>query len=46
MAAAGIAGSHAMPRGLRHSFGMNGLLVPQQLVQRWRACLAAHHLDL
>jgi site-specific recombinase XerD len=37
MAAAGIAGSHAMPRGLRHSFGVNAFQsnVPPHLVHRW-----------
>jgi integrase/recombinase XerD len=37
MAAAGITGSPAMPRGLRHGFGVNAFQsgVPPHLVQRW-----------
>jgi integrase/recombinase XerD len=37
MAAAGISGAPAMPRGLRHSFGVNAFQsnVPPRLVQRW-----------
>jgi integrase len=37
MAAAGIAGTPAMPKGLRHGFGVNAFQsnVPQHLVQRW-----------
>ncbi len=37
MAAAGIAGLHAMPKGLRHGFGVNAFQanVPPHLVQRW-----------
>jgi integrase/recombinase XerD len=37
MAAAGISGPPAMPRGLRHSFGVNAFQsnVPPHLVQRW-----------
>jgi integrase len=37
MAAAGIAGSCAMPKGLRHAFGVNAFQsnVPPHLVQRW-----------
>jgi integrase len=37
MAAAGISGAPAMPRGLRHSFGVNAFQsnVPPHLVQRW-----------
>jgi site-specific recombinase XerD len=37
MAAAGIAGASAMPKGLRHSFGVNAFQsnVPPHLVQRW-----------
>jgi hypothetical protein len=35
--AAGISGAPAMPRGLRHSFGVNAFQsnVPPHLVQRW-----------
>lgn len=37
MQAAGIAGIHATPRGLRHSFAVNAIMhdVPLHLVQRW-----------
>jgi integrase/recombinase XerD len=37
MAAAGIAGLAAMPKGLRHGFGVNAFQarVPPHLVQRW-----------
>jgi integrase/recombinase XerD len=37
MAAAGIAGAPAMPKGLRHGFGVNAFQsnVPPHLVQRW-----------
>jgi integrase len=37
MAAAGISGTPAMPKGLRHGFGVNAFqsLVPPHLVQRW-----------
>lgn len=37
MAAAGISGMPAMPKGLRHGFGVNAFqsLVPPHLVQRW-----------
>lgn len=37
MAAAGITGPPAMPRGLRHGFGVNAFQagVPPHLVQRW-----------
>jgi integrase/recombinase XerD len=37
MAAAGITGRPAMPRGLRHGFGVNAFQsdVPPHLVQRW-----------
>jgi integrase/recombinase XerD len=37
MAAANISGTSAMPRGLRHSFGVNAFQsnVPPHLVQRW-----------
>jgi integrase/recombinase XerD len=37
MAAAGIAGTPAMPKGLRHCFGVNAFQanVPPHLVQRW-----------
>lgn len=37
MAAAGITGMPAMPRGLRHGFGVNAFQsgVPPHLVQRW-----------
>jgi integrase/recombinase XerD len=37
MSAANISGTHAMPKGLRHSFGVNAFqsLVPPHLVQRW-----------
>ena len=37
MAAAGISGTPAMPRGLRHAFGVNAFQsnVPPHLVQRW-----------
>jgi integrase len=37
MAAAGVSGAPAMPRGLRHSFGVNAFQsnVPPNLVQRW-----------
>jgi integrase/recombinase XerD len=37
MAAAGITGTPAMPRGLRHGFGVNAFeaSVPPHLVQRW-----------
>jgi integrase/recombinase XerD len=37
MAAAGISGTPATPRGLRHSFGVNAFQsnVPPHLVQRW-----------
>ena len=37
MAAAGIAGTPAMPKGLRHGFGVNAFQsnVPPHLVQRW-----------
>jgi integrase/recombinase XerD len=37
MVAAGISGTPAMPRGLRHSFGVNAFQsnVPPHLVQRW-----------
>ncbi len=37
MAAAGIAGTPAMPKGLRHGFGVNAFQsnVPSHLVQRW-----------
>jgi integrase len=37
MMAAGIDGSHAMPKGLRHGFGVNAFetSVPPHLVQRW-----------
>jgi integrase len=37
MAVAGISGTPAMPKGLRHGFGVNAFqsLVPPHLVQRW-----------
>jgi integrase/recombinase XerD len=37
MAAAGVSGSPAMPKGLRHGFGVNAFQsnVPPHLVQRW-----------
>jgi len=37
MAAAGISGTPAMPKGLRHGFGVNAFQsnVPPHLVQRW-----------
>ena len=37
MAAAGIEGPNAMPKGLRHGFGVNAFetSVPPHLVQRW-----------
>jgi integrase/recombinase XerD len=37
MAAAGITGTHAMPKGLRHGFGVKAFQsnVPPHLVQRW-----------
>jgi integrase len=37
MMTAGIDGSHAMPKGLRHGFGVNAFetSVPPHLVQRW-----------
>ena len=37
MAAARITGTHAMPKGLRHGFGVNAFQsnVPPHLVQRW-----------
>jgi integrase len=37
MAAAHVSGLHAMPKGLRHSFGVNAFQanVPPHLVQRW-----------
>jgi integrase/recombinase XerD len=37
MAAAGISGASAMPKGLRHGFGVNAFQsnVPPHLVQRW-----------
>lgn len=37
MATAGISGMHAMPKGLRHGFGVNAFQsnVPPHLVQRW-----------
>jgi integrase/recombinase XerD len=37
MMRAGIDGSHAMPKGLRHGFGVNAFerSVPPHLVQRW-----------
>ena len=37
MAAAGIAGTPAMPKGLRHGFGVNASSprFPPHLVQRW-----------
>jgi integrase/recombinase XerD len=37
MSAAGIAGAAAMPKGLRHGFGVNAALsnVPVHLLQRW-----------
>jgi integrase/recombinase XerD len=37
MAAANISGTSAMPKGLRHGFGVNAFqsLVPPHLVQRW-----------
>jgi integrase/recombinase XerD len=37
MAAAMISGTPAMPKGLRHSFGVNAFQsnVPPHLVQRW-----------
>jgi integrase/recombinase XerD len=37
MAAAGIAGLAAMPKGLRHGFGVNAFQasVPPHLVQKW-----------
>jgi site-specific recombinase XerD len=37
IATAGISGAPAMPRGLRHSFGVNAFQsnVPPHLVQRW-----------
>jgi integrase/recombinase XerD len=37
MAVAGINGTHAMPKGLRHGFGVNAFetSVPPHLVQRW-----------
>lgn len=37
MAAAGLSGSHAMPKGLRHCFGVTAIQsqVPLNLVQRW-----------
>lgn len=37
MDAAGVTGAHAMPKGLRHSFGVTAIQsqVPLNLVQRW-----------
>ena len=37
MAAAGITGAHAMPRGLRHTFGVHAIQcgIPLNLIQRW-----------
>jgi site-specific recombinase XerD len=37
MAKAGISGAPAMPKGLRHGFGVNAFQsnVPPHLVQRW-----------
>ncbi|WP_084253680.1 tyrosine-type recombinase/integrase [Sphingomonas pituitosa] len=37
MEAAGLSGSHAMPKGLRHCFGVTAIQsqVPLNLVQRW-----------
>jgi integrase/recombinase XerD len=37
MSAAGISGARAMPKGLRHAFGVNAFQsnVPPHLVQRW-----------
>ena len=37
MAAAGITGTQAMPKGLRHGFGVSAFQtnVPPHLVQRW-----------
>jgi site-specific recombinase XerD len=37
MAAANVSGTPAMPKGLRHAFGVNALqsLVPPHLVRRW-----------
>jgi integrase/recombinase XerD len=37
MAAAGVTGTPAMPKGLRHGFGVGAIQskVPQHLVQRW-----------
>jgi integrase/recombinase XerD len=37
MAAANISGTSAMPKGLRHGFGVNAFQsnVPPHLVQRW-----------
>jgi integrase/recombinase XerD len=37
MAVAGVNGTHAMPKGLRHGFGVNAFQsnVPPHLVQRW-----------
>ena len=37
MAAAGVAGPHATPKGLRHGFGVDAFQasVPPHLVQRW-----------
>jgi integrase len=37
MAAAHVTGTPAMPKGLRHGFGVNAFqsLVPPHLVQRW-----------
>jgi integrase/recombinase XerD len=37
MTAAGISGAPAMPRGLRHTFGVNAFQssIPPHLVQRW-----------
>jgi integrase/recombinase XerD len=48
MAAAGIFGARAMPRGLRHSFGVKAFQsnVPPHLVQRWLGHAVAHHLYL
>ena len=37
LAAAGIAGTHASPKGLRHALGVNavGQGIPLNMVQRW-----------
>jgi hypothetical protein len=47
VAEAGIPGTPAMPKGLRHSFGVNAFetSVPPHLVQRWAGpCITADHI--